>query len=317
MRQVAIFDPSITSNNLGDRIIMEAVMLHLTSLYPHDFFIHIGTHDPVGRVGRTHARRADVAFVGGTNLLCSHWLYHRQWRIGLSDFWRIGHPVLMGVGWQGYQPPADISAAILLRWMLSKRYLHSVRDSYTESHLRAIGIHNVINTGCPTMWDLNEEHCAGIPGGRAQDALITVSFYRPAAELDRQWINLVRRHYRKVYFWPQTPADLRYVGKVTGAGLEVLDPSLKAFDTVLSRPDVDYIGTRLHAGIRAIQHKRRALIIEVDNRAAEIARDTRLPTMRRDDPGTLARWIDEQTPTTISLPLENIARWKAQFNAND
>ena len=50
-----------------------------------------------------------------------------------------------------------------------------------------------------------------------------------------------------------------------------MSPTLEAFDNLLeSEIDLDYIGTRLHAGIRAIQKKRRSIIIGVDNRALEM-----------------------------------------------
>ena len=45
--------------------------------------------------------------------------------------------------------------------------------------------------------------------------------------------------------------------------LELIPPSLKDFDKYLAQMSpVDYVGTRLHAGIRAIQFKEQSLLID-------------------------------------------------------
>ena len=45
--------------------------------------------------------------------------------------------------------------------------------------------------------------------------------------------------------------------------------------------NIDYVGTRLHAGIRALQHKKRTIIIGIDNRAIEKAKDFNLTVIDR------------------------------------
>lgn len=47
--------------------------------------------------------------------------------------------------------------------------------------------------------------------------------------------------------------------------------------------DIDYVGTRLHGKIRVLNREKRAIILAVDNRAIEIANDTALPVVRRED----------------------------------
>ncbi len=71
--------------------------------------------------------------------------------------------------------------------------------------------------------------------------------------------------------------------------LEHTFDSLKKF--LASGTPVDYIGTRLHGGVFCLLRGKRSLIVEVDNRATEIARDTGLPTVKRVDLETLRRWI--------------------------
>ena len=313
LKYIALFDTSIATDNLGDQIIMQAVEKEIREIYPKDFFVHIGTHDQIGPTGREFARKAALGIVGGTNLLCANWLYKRQWKVGLADFWRMGNPVLMGVGWHFYQRKTDFATRWMLRHLLSKRYINSVRDNYTEQRVREMGITNVINTGCPTMWNLTPEHCAAIPSGKAENAIITVTAYRHNPELDRQWIELVLSKYKRVYFWPQMFDDMKYAQDIAGNRLTILDASLAAYDDVLANKNVDFIGTRLHGGVRALQHKRRSLIIEVDNRATEISRDTGLPTVKRDDLAAINQWIEKPSRTVITMPWDHIARWKAQF----
>ena len=55
--------------------------------------------------------------------------------------------------------------------------------------------------------------------------------------------------------------------------LEIISPNLRSFDFILENEDIDYVGTRLHAGIRAVQKSVRTFIVTIDNRAKEISKD--------------------------------------------
>lgn len=77
---------------------------------------------------------------------------------------------------------------------------------------------------------------------------------------------------------------------------------------------MDYVGTRLHAGIWCLKKGIRTMIIAVDNRARQIGADTGLPVIERDLlQNELADWINGQQETSITLPWDNIALWKNQF----
>jgi hypothetical protein len=91
-------------------------------------------------------------------------------------------------------------------------------------------------------------------------------------------------------------------------------PSLQALDEILTI-DIDYLGTRLHAGIRALQNKKRTLILAVDNRAIEISKDTNLPVVPRNDWESITSWIESAYETRIRLPWSNIDKWKSQFQS--
>jgi hypothetical protein len=58
---------------------------------------------------------------------------------------------------------------------------------------------------------------------------------------------------------------------------------------------------------------KRSLIMEVDNRSAEISRDTGLPTAKPEDMEAVRRWIQGPTPLRIQMNGEAINRWRAQF----
>ena len=76
---------------------------------------------------------------------------------------------------------------------------------------------------------------------------------------------------------------------------------------------IDFVGTRLHAGVRALQNRRRTIILGIDNRAFEKAKDFNLTVCPRDDLDKLNELINSNLQTQINLPNENIARWKSQF----
>ena len=87
--------------------------------------------------------------------------------------------------------------------------------------------------------------------------------------------------------------------------------TLADYDTVLKQSDLDYVGTRLHAGIRALSKGHRSLIISIDNRAECISADTGLPILRREDVCiALKERLNGNIETIITLPWENIAWWK-------
>lgn len=312
LKTIAIWDTSIVTDNVGDEIIMDSVMREAKEMFPGDFYVRIPTHDTIGAEARKYAQNAHAAIVGGTNLMCAYWWLKSQWKVGLKDFWRIGNPVLCGVGWRFYQRKTDPITAWMLRIMLAKDKLHSVRDEYTKQRVEEMGIKNVVNTGCPTMWRLTPEHCAKLPTERAENCLTTVTAYRGEREADKAWLELLIKNYKTVYFWPQMYDDYKYVQELVGDKVTILDASLVAYDACIDS-GVDYVGTRLHGGIRVLQRGKRALIIEVDNRAKEISKDTGLPTVDRNDVETIQKWIDKSEPVKITMPWETITQWKEQF----
>ncbi|WP_158240700.1 polysaccharide pyruvyl transferase family protein [Telmatospirillum siberiense] len=309
---INLFDTAIESDNLGDHFIMDAVWDSVRALFPDAAFRRTPTHRRASFSEIKAGRKAAFSVVGGTNILKSHMLVRGNWRITPLDYLSWRDVVLMGVGWQQYGGEADGPTRLFFRTVLSKTMLHSVRDLHTYEKLRH-HVPNVLYTACPTMWMLDTQKCRRIPVRKARHAIFAVTYYRPAPEQDRLLFEMLKRHYETVYFWPQQNQDLPYLHEIGVRDFVPIPPDVAAYDRILEEEDVDFVGARLHGGIRALQHERRALIIPVDNRAAEISISTALPVASRDDPQAVERWITHPNPTAIILPTESIERWKGQF----
>lgn len=310
-----IFDTAIGSSNLGDHIIMDAVHPLLEELFEDEFLLQIATHQRIHPMDLPSLRKYDLALVGGTNLLKNDNLRYSQWKVGPQEMLVLRNKVLLlGVGWWQYQQkPISGYSRSLYRNLLNNRFQHSVRDQYTKEKLASIGIENVINTGCPTVWMLDEAHCAQIDTTRQKKVVTTITDYLRDPQRDRQMLETLKTHYEEVHLWLQGSKDLEYVQGLT-EGLHYIAPKLSAFDRFLENEECDYVGTRLHAGIRALQYKRRALIIGIDNRALEMRRDISLPVLERAKIGSLPEWIEQEAAIQLKVDQTAIRTWKAQFS---
>lgn len=309
-----IFDTAIGSTNLGDHIIMDAVNPIADQLFEDDFVINIATHQWIHPLDLMALRKYDLALVGGTNLLKNDNLLDSQWKIGFKEITALRHKVvLFGVGWWQYQSQKVSSfSKTLYRSLLSDQYLHAVRDGYTQKKLASIGINNVVNTGCPTVWGLTAAHCAEIKIDRHPLVVTTITDYLRDPQRDKMMLETLKQEYEQVHVWLQGSRDLQYVNQLTD-GLSFIPPKLSTFDRFLEENACDYVGTRLHAGIRALQKKRRALIIGIDNRATEMHKDIGLPVLERMQIESLQERIHDHVPIQLDQPWENIQTWKSQF----
>jgi polysaccharide pyruvyl transferase WcaK-like protein len=315
---VGVLNTSIASENGGDSIIMEAALRQIDECLPSAHKIHFTTHEKLSRESYRLQRKVIYNIACGTNLLHSHMEIVRQWKIGFVAAWFMKPVILLGVGWRAQAKwKTTPYTKLLLRSILSREFLHSVRDSYTERRLRAIGIENVLNTSCPTMWSLTPRHCARIPASQGEEVVMTLTDYSREPKFDRQLIDVLKSSYKRVHLWLQGANDYSYFSSIADpAEVEIIPPGLKAYDELVGDRSVvlDYVGTRLHGGIRALQHRRRTLIVGVDHRALEKERDFNLPVVDRYlSVEELENAIRAKRPCEIRLPTENIRRWKEQF----
>jgi len=313
---LALLDTAAASTNLGDHIIMDAVRHEIAGLFADCMIFAITSHDWMGSHSRGLTRKSDWAIAGGTSLLSSHMWYRASWKLSPIDALAGLNIVLLGAGWYQYQNAPDPYSKWLLKRVLSRERLHSVRDGYTLKMLKSMGITNAVNTGCPTLWHLTPDLCARIPRNKAGAVITTVNSYRGLQnrDADRRMLALLARRYDKVYLWIQTSTDYAYARSLHD-GLAYISPSVAALEAVLvSDGDFDYVGNRLHAGIRALQRGRRSIIVAIDNRAREMGNDFGLPTVGRTEFEQLERMIVEPLDIAIRTPQAEIERWKSQFH---
>lgn len=317
-QNIGILNTSIATENAGDFVIMDSAMKELMPIAAGANFYHFPTHEKLSSTSYGIQSIIDFNIACGTNLLHAHMGFIRQWNISLRDCFRMKPVVLMGVGWrsQAKRNP-DLYTRWVLKKILSGAHQHSVRDSYSLNKLKSCGITNVINTGCHTLWCLTEDHCHNIPRKKGTDVVLTLTDYSKNPELDSQLVRTALEEYEKVYFWSQGSKDVKYIQEL---GLQdrliMLPNNLLSYDRILSDKSIslDYIGTRLHGGIRALQHSRRSIIVGVDHRANVMGADFHLPVIDRySDNKELVNLIKKPMVIDVQLPLQNIARWKNQF----
>jgi hypothetical protein len=315
-RLIVLFDTSVGSGNIGDQIIMDSVNGIVDEIFPDAMVIRVPTTLPLGFNGKKLLRDADLAVIGGTNLLSSHMLRYRQWKIDPIDAYLMKDAVLLGVGWWQYQQSPDVFTRTMLRNALSSRYIHAVRDTYTAVNLGKTGVTKVTNTGCPTLWSLSAARLDNAARNPVDVAVTTVTDYHPNVERDNRMLAGIRSRYSKRYLWLQGIRDYEYVKQLDVSGFELVEPTLRAFDQILDSP-CEYAGTRLHAGIRALQRGRFARIVPIDNRAREMGKDFGVPLIEDLSEAGFEAAFGEGRAIDLRLPVERIAQWKAQFAATD
>ena len=314
MSSILLFDPSIASPNIGDQIIIDSINKNLYELFPTHRVITSPTQEHIGRHAHRLNSEADFTFVGGTNLLSSQLGKYNQWKLYPWDALFLTKNILMGVGWWQYQSSPSFYSAMFYRRVLHDTMVHSVRDTYTKLKLQGIGISNVLNTGCPSTWSLTQKHLSGVPHYKSPSVIFTLTDYSKNPEIDAEFVRLLSSLYSRLYFWPQGSGDQEYFSTLGVTNVTILKPTLKAFDDLLSSDDeLDYVGTRLHAAIRALQHQRRSICIAVDNRATEISRDTKLQIVDRGQMDTLSYMIKSAWETVFTVDFDAVSKWKEQF----
>lgn len=316
MKKVFLFEPSIASNNLGDEVIVQGCKNALSDFLDKNYVVEVPTHTPLSNRYTLFMGKPDIRIVCGSNILTGKLdqLRHvKQWALNYATAWQLHNCIFIGVGAQKYQK-CNLYTKTVYRKMFYPEYLHSVRDAYTEDFLRKIGITNVLNTGCPTMWRLTSEHCKLIPRQKAERVVLTLTDYSKNVTRDEFIIKTLLEHYREVFFWSQGANDFTYFSTLRGADrIKILPPNLIGYDRFLEENETDFVGTRLHGGMRALQKKKRAIIIGIDNRSIELNRDFNIPVLNHEKLGDLPEMIENQLVTNIHLNTENIRRFLSQF----
>ena len=329
MRKVAVLDTSIMSFNIGDQIIMESARKGLEAILEDAFVVNMPTHSPLFRFYEFSLRgkdsfkpnldAIDLKFVCGTNLLEKNMKKRKNtWNIHIGDLHYFKDFILVGVGTDGLPAVSNNYTKKFYQKALSSDYIHSTRDEETKEFLESIGI-KAINTGCPTIWGLNKEHCSLIPKTKKNNVVFTVTDYKPDISKDRIMIDILCENYSNVYCWIQGSQDIDYLNTLGvdilhSDKIKMISPSLEAYNKFLDNVDCDFVGTRLHAGIKAMQKYKRAIIIGVDNRARAMNIDYNFNFIEREEIEKLEDMINTSFATEINLNERNINAFLHQFN---
>lgn len=326
MKKNIIFDPSYGTLNMGDLIIVESTLSQMKEIIGGDFNIRLSSHQPplhfhqilLKNIYKEPFKTAKNKFILGSNLLFKEFIFSRKrpWNIHFLTSRYINDVILVGVGSNKNNRKPNWYTKKLYQKVLSSEYIHSVRDEDTLKYVNQVLGLEAINTGCATMWSLTPDHCSTIKRTKSTNVVFTLTDYARDVELDRFLINTLIDQYEDVYFWPQRSEDYKYLSEldVDLNGIRVLDNSLESYKIILEMGDIDYVGSRLHGGIFALQHKVRTIIIAVDHRALNKKRDYNLPVIKREETKKeLIKQINDEFETIISIDSEKIARWKNQF----
>lgn len=198
-----LFEPGLSTDNLGDQIIVDGVKAAFKQIMDGAFIIEISTHMPIYNRHMKHCEKADLKIICGSNLLVGNlgsYLHFRQWPINLYTAQSLKSCVLVGVGAQKYGQHIGAYTAHIYKRILSSEFMHSVRDSFTEEQLRSVGINNVINTGCPTMWGMTSKKCSKVPSRKGKDVIFTLTDYKPDRKRDQYLIDVLRKEYEDIMF---------------------------------------------------------------------------------------------------------------------
>ena len=319
-----LFDTSCGSLNMGDYIICESVERELKEILKDDFLIKLATHTPVthfyqnmkGNPLFSYCQQAKYKFFAGTNILQYHLIF-RLWpnfNANIFNCKPYKNTILVGAGSAKNRPNMDPYTKMLFKKVLSKEHIHSARDESTKELIESLGF-RAINTGCATMWCLTKEHCSQIPEGKGENVLFTITDYKTDPQKDKEMIQCLLDNYGKVFCWIQGADDYDYLKTITDLDrITIIGSSLDQYRQFLLETDsLDYVGTRLHAGLFAMQKKKRSIILSVDNRTEDMKETYNLVVVDRADLSGLDSLINSSFSTNINIKEENIREWKSQF----
>ena len=312
---MAFFNPSLDTENLGDNIIAYYCKEALKNYFDSDTTYEVPTHYLMDSRVYCKLLKYKRKIVFGTNLITPNFEKFSIWTIPRSCV-GFHNTITLGVGSGSSGEEVSKFSKLVYRSIFSSMGIHSVRDSSTEKLFHKMGIHNVVNTGCPTLWKLTPEHCKDIPKHKANKVIATVTDYDRDLVQDKKMLSILKDEYEEVYIWLQGIDDQEYL-EILGVcnDVKIIERDLEKYTQMLNEGEIDYIGTRLHAGIHALNHKVRSLIISIDNRAEEMNKDFLLPVLKRSQiDKDLRTWIYGQQETKLKLPWEQIEKWKNQFD---
>lgn len=323
MNKIILFNPAGGTLNSGDYIIEEYIKEEMEFLFLDAIIAEIGTHLPITHlyqnikknITRKACDEAKYKFLCGSSMIKTSLLrLSPDWSLTPSSCPYYRNSIAIGIGIGKNSSISDPYTKYIYKNIFSKEYVHSVRDEKTRIFLEKLGF-KAINTGCPTLWGLTEDICAKIPHKRKNKVIFTLTYNNPSPD-DKIMLDILSSEYDELFFWVQGYGDLDYLKTLTDIKkIKIIGHSLSSYKKILeSGNDFDYVGTRLHAGIYAIRHMIRTIIISIDNRADDMKETYNLPVISRNKINhELRTFINSDYETKINIPIKEINGWKEQF----
>jgi hypothetical protein len=301
---------------------MEGVKRGLADIFDGNYVVPFPTHTTPFSVWQSYfwwkakwVENAEYKFIGGSNLFATNLRYPtNDLNINLLNCKPLKNSVFCGVGNSTLDKKTNWYTQKIYKRILSQEFIHSLRDEASREMLESYGFEG-INTGCPSLWDITPELCKEIPNEKSDSVVFTLTGAGQRDPMrDQEMLSVLKKNYKQRFFWVQTIWDTDYLQTLNDIDdIVVIPPALESFSKFLVENDVDYVGTRLHGGIFAIRHKKRSIIITLDNRARNINRDNNINTLERENISELQSYIKSSFKTDIRVDFEAIAKWKSQF----
>ena len=321
MKNIVLWDTAVATTNQGDAIIMEGVKKGLEPVFKGNYVVPFPTHTTPFSIWQSYfwwkakwVEDADYRFIGGSNLFATNLRYPtNDLNINLFNCKPMSNSVFCGVGNSTLNKKTNWYTQQIWKKILSKDYIHSLRDDESTAMLQSYGRRGM-TTGCPTLWEITPELCKEIPTEKADKVFFTLTGVQRDPEKDQQMLNILKKNYKKRFFYVQTNWDLPYFKTLEGVeDVEIVTPALEAFREVLDNNHIDYVGTRLHGGVFAIQRKKRTIIITIDNRTRNINKVNNLNVIERENIDQLESLIKSNFKTDIRVDFDAVNKWRNQF----
>ena len=145
MRKIIFFDTSVGSLNIGDQIINKSFEKEMKEITDGGFIVKYPTHTPVSHFYQNtkfnrfyrYVKSCDLKFIAGTNILSDN-LFEPwpNWNINIFNAKPYKNSILVGCGFGSSKNKVNLYTKMMYKKILSKDYIHSVRDKKTKDIIK-------------------------------------------------------------------------------------------------------------------------------------------------------------------------------------
>lgn len=271
---IVLFTPHTASSNLGDEIIHLYVKRFLRNIHPDEQIIELPSQLLFfSRRANKHLRNASKIYIGGSNLFSMRFPRIHQFAGIVPLILSRKKVVLLGVGQHSYEPRRWPLNKLLWTSVLDDSSIHLLRDQQCCESILSLG-RNALNSGCITLSAVVPFVVHNLE--KIENIVFTLTYYRENIDRDKAFVQYLYSLEKNIYFWPQDYQDIEYLKSLrSDCNFNYLEPNIESFTVALDSNSM-YIGTRLHAGIHALNLKVPSFIYLIDNRSIEMKKDQRI-----------------------------------------